>query len=102
MSCSLKKEWVGNIAAIVGIVALVPITWHVIFTEKYRTVNLSWTFLKMFGAVLWLYFGIINNITPTIVVSIATLFILFIVVLGKFLKKNDEDELDENFKQKIT
>lgn len=86
MNCKLKKEWVGQLAAIIGIIALLPIGWYVIFTYKYINISLVWIFLKILGAGLWLYFGLVNKITPNVILSIASLIVLFIIVIGKMFR----------------
>ena len=42
-----KAEWVGDIAAIIGIIALLPIAWYVTATEKTHQLNYFWLVIKL-------------------------------------------------------
>lgn len=83
-----KEEWSGDIAAVLGIFALLPIAWYVSSTGYVRDVSLSWLILKLTASSLWLYYGWVNENTPTVIGAMSTgLILMFLVVMKIFLEK---------------
>jgi uncharacterized protein with PQ loop repeat len=66
-----KDAWVGDVAAILGIIALIPLAWHVTATEHTHSLNYMWLGIKLVAAGLWFYFGYVNRITPNVISSVA-------------------------------
>lgn len=84
-----KYNYIGTLAAILGIIALLPIAWHITKSnidkdlEASKNIKYSWMALRIISVLLWLFFGIANNINPTVMSSIGLLILLIYIVIMK-------------------
>lgn len=83
-----KQVWVGDIAAVVGIIALIPLVWYVMETQQVRDLHMGWMLLKIIATLCWLYFGIVNKIQPNIISSSCILAILLFLLGMKIYVSN--------------
>ncbi len=80
-----KQEWVGDVAAALGIMAMIPVAWYVTKTGFVRDINIYWMILRLASCILWVYFGCVNNITPNIISGSIVGIIVFYLIIMKIL-----------------
>lgn len=73
---------IGITAAIIGIIAFIPILINTTVHKSTHSLHYGWLALKLFASLLWLFYGISNKLTPNIISSVAAL--LFLVYLFGF------------------
>ena len=73
--------FIGLLAAIIGIIAFIPILINTTINKSTHSLHYGWLILKLISSLLWLYYGIKNKLTPTILSSI-TLILCFIYLIS--------------------
>jgi len=92
----LKKEWVGEIAAVIGIIAFIPLVWHVTSKKTTYSLHYAWLIIKIFAAVLWLVYGITNDLPPNITGSVAAIIILTYLLFIKIYYESSGQSIHQS------
>ena len=75
-----KYDWVGDLAAIFGIIALLPLVFYVTTTQQVRDLHLGWLLLKLMSVSLWLVYGLANSIIPSVISAVSVgLLLLYLI-----------------------
>ena len=69
----IKKQWIGDIAAFLSILAYIPLVTHVTLSKETKSLHYYWLFIASSAALMWAMYGIYNGLTPTIIAGIITL-----------------------------
>ena len=75
-----KIEWVGLVAAGLGILRFVPLALQVTFRKATHSLHYLWLVIGIVAAVMWLLYGLANHLLPNIIGSIAAMVVM--VYLG--------------------
>tara|TARA_B110000285_G_C14791349_1_gene453160 strand:- start:305 stop:574 length:270 start_codon:yes stop_codon:yes gene_type:complete len=62
-----KLEYIGFIAAILGTISFYSLVYHNYNLQDTTSISPYWLVMSIIIQILWLIFGISNNIRPTIV-----------------------------------
>ena len=78
----VKYEWIGFIAAIIGTVSFYTLVYHNYVTQDTTSLSFTWLIVTIILQLLWLIFGLVNNIRPTILASplgaIGAMYLLYL------------------------
>lgn len=75
---SIKYEWTGFVAAILGAISFYTLVYHNYVIQDTTSLSFIWLFTTTGLQFLWLIFGLANNIRPTILVAPLVLSLIHI------------------------
>ena len=84
-----KHEYIGFIAAILGVLASYSLVYHNYNLQDTTSISSYWLIMSLIIETLWLIYGISNNIRPTIVS--APIVIMGLLYLSYLKLKLDTD-----------
>ena len=90
-----KYEFVGFAASILSSISMLPQVWSVAQTGEVDNISMAWIFLTILASCLWFFFGLANNIRPTIISS--AVILLSGLILFHLKYKNQKEKPNENF-----
>jgi MtN3 and saliva related transmembrane protein len=67
-------EWVGDIAVMLNIIAMLPQLYHVYAHQNAKSLSYLWLTVSMTANFLWLYFGVSKEIYPLIYSAVFFIF----------------------------
>jgi len=74
-----KLEYIGFISAILGVISFYSLVYHNYILQDTSSISPYWLVMSVIIQILWLIYGITNNIRPSIVTS--PLFIIGLLYL---------------------
>jgi MtN3 and saliva related transmembrane protein len=83
MSCN-KLNWIGYVAAIIGIIGTSSQIVKTIKMKESRDLSLIFLLLGLCTSILWFVHGIANKVKPAIVSGILDILLAFTLVYLKF------------------
>lgn len=78
-----KYEWVGDAAAVLGIISLLPVAWAATTTGNVHNLDYTWLSISLASTILWFLFGYTNKIHPTTISAISIGVIIIYLILLK-------------------
>ena len=60
----LTKQWIGDLAAFLSILAYIPLVTHVTLSKETKSLHYYWLFIASIAALMWAMYGIYNGLTP--------------------------------------
>lgn len=86
---NLKLVWVGNLAAILSIVAAIPFVAHITWYKTTHSISYIWLVFAILTSLMWLTFAIVNGIQPTLISSsLLLLGYVYILIFKIVLESN--------------
>jgi uncharacterized protein with PQ loop repeat len=80
----LQKEWVGGLAAILGMFAFVPLLYNTTVYKSTHSLHYAWLILRIGVSALWIWYGVANDLVPNIVSATAAIAILLYLLTVKY------------------
>jgi MtN3 and saliva related transmembrane protein len=77
------KQGLGLVAGALIAVSFIPQIWKLFTLKSAREISLPFTFMQLFGGVLFLVYGILLSLPALIITNVANTILVCLILLAK-------------------
>jgi uncharacterized protein with PQ loop repeat len=79
----MKYQWIATTAAILSAIGIYPLINNVIITQDTKSFSYNWILMGFVVNILWIIYGISNNLYIVSILSVVYLYSYFILLFLK-------------------
>lgn len=83
----IKHPLIGEFGALFSVLSFFPVVWHVTRTGNVDCMSWMWIGLSFIANVLWLWSGLIDNLSANIMLGAPLIIILIYLAIFKYSKQ---------------